>query len=108
MITFLKNSIIISTFGQMKFNKRKKMENQSVEREIEGLKQNMHIMNNLLKLILEKVDCNEVIGTKVEAAKFIGYDEQTITSLLDEGRIKNYGRGRIFIFHKSELLDIRK
>lgn len=84
------------------------MQNQSVEREIEGLKQNMQIMNNLLKLILEKVECQEVVGTKIEAGKFIGYNEQTITSLLDEGRIINYGRGRVFIFHKSELLDIRE
>lgn len=61
-----------------------------------------------MKNTLKKVKLDEVVGTKIEAAKFIGYDEQTITSLLDEGRIVNYGRGRIFIFHKSELLDIRK
>jgi len=84
------------------------MENKNVEQEIEKLNHNLIMMHGLLKLILEKVECNEVVGTKVEAAKFIGYDEQTITSLLDEGRIINYGRGRIFIFHKSELLDIRK
>jgi len=61
-----------------------------------------------MKNTLNKVKLDEAVGTKIEAAKFIGYDEQTITSLLDEGRIISYGRGRIFIFHKSELLDIRE
>jgi hypothetical protein len=60
----------------------------------------------MLDLLMKK--CDEAVGGKKEAAKFIGYDEQTITTLLGEGRIINYGRGRIFIFHKSELLDLRE
>jgi len=84
------------------------MENKNVEQEIEKLNHNLIMMHGLLKLILEKVECNEVVDTKKAAAKFIGYDEQTITSLIEEGRIVNYGRGRIFIFQKSELADLRE
>ena len=64
------------------------------------------INKKILELLLEK--CDEAIGTKKKAAEFIGYDEQTITTLLEEGRLVNYGRGRLFIFHKSELLDLRE
>ena len=60
----------------------------------------------MLDLLMKK--CDEIIGTKKKAAEFIGYDEQTITTLLEEGRLVNYGRGRLFIFHKSELLDLRE
>lgn len=60
----------------------------------------------ILELLLKK--CDEVIGTKKKAAEFLGYDEQTISALLEEGRLVNYGRGRLFIFRKSELLDLRE
>jgi len=60
----------------------------------------------ILKYILEK--CEEAVTTKKKAASSIGCDQQTITTLLNEGRIINYGRGDLYLFHKSELLDIRE
>ena len=64
-----------------------------------------------IKQLNEKVDllgCSDsVIGTKIKAAEFIGYDHQSIDTLINEGRIINYGRGKIFTFHKNELMDLR-
>lgn len=86
------------------------MEIQNVVEVIENLSEKVtqveKINKKILELLLEK--CDEIIGTKKKAAEFIGYDEQTITTLLEEGRLVNYGRGRLFIFHKSELLDLRE
>jgi len=51
----------------------------------------------------------ELIRTRARAAKFLdNADAQTIDTLLKEGRIINYGRDRLYLFHKSELLDIRE
>lgn len=64
-----------------------------------------------IKQLNEKVNllgCSDsVIGTKIKAAEFIGYDHQSIDTLINEGRIINYGRGKIFTFHKNELMDLR-
>ena len=64
-----------------------------------------------IKQLNKKVNllgCSDsVIGTKIKAAEFIGYDHQSIDTLINEGRIINYGRGKIFTFHKNELMDLR-
>lgn len=64
-----------------------------------------------IKQLNKKVDllgCSDsIIGTKIKAAEFIGYDHQSIDTLINEGRIVNYGRGKIFTFHKNELMDLR-
>jgi excisionase family DNA binding protein len=49
-----------------------------------------------------------MISTKEKAASFMDLDKQTVENLIKEGRIINYGRGRLFLFNKSELTDIRK
>ena len=50
----------------------------------------------------------EAVSTRERAANFIGCDAQHIDTLIGEGRIINYGRGRFYMFKKSELLDVRK
>lgn len=75
---------------------------------IENVSYLIHKVYDLLNRIAEELRCDDVIGTKKKAADFIDYDVQTIDTLLKEGRIINYGRDRIFIFHKSELRDVRE
>lgn len=75
---------------------------------LEHIEEQLIAYNDLLLTLSKQINNDEVIGTKKEAAQFIGRDEQTISNLLSEGRIINYGRGRLFIFHKSELMDVRE
>lgn len=51
---------------------------------------------------------NDEMLTKQEAALFMHCDEQMVKKLENEGRIINYGRGRLLRYKKSELMDLRE
>ena len=78
---------------------------------LEKFEHNYEEILSQIRQLNHKVDAfvysDGVIGTREAAADFIGYKAQTIDTLIREGRIINYGRGKIFIFHKNELMDLR-
>ena len=82
----------------------------AIEEYLERLEKSNEEILSHIKQLKEKVDSlefdNKPISSKVRAAEYLECDPQFITTLIDEGRIVNYGRGTFFLFHKDELNDV--